>query len=41
LLSKIIRRNEKRMLGDIVARVPWVKCRAKPNAVTLTNARDP
>ncbi len=41
LLSKIIRRGEKRLLGDILARVRCGKCRAKPNAAMLTNARDP
>jgi len=40
LLSKIIRRNEKRLLGDILARVRCVKCRANPSATMLTNARD-
>jgi len=41
LLSKIIPRNEKRLLGDILARVRCEKCRAKPSAAMLTNARDP
>jgi hypothetical protein len=40
-LSKIIRRNEKRLLGDILARVRCQKCRTKPSAAMLTNARDP
>jgi hypothetical protein len=41
LRSKIMRRNEKRLLGDILARVRCGKCRAKPSAAMLTNARDP
>jgi len=41
LLSKIIRRDEKRLLGDILARTRCKKCRKKPSAAMLTNARDP
>jgi hypothetical protein len=41
LLSKIIRRDEKRLVGDILARLRCHKCRTKPSAAMLTNARDP
>jgi hypothetical protein len=40
-LSKLIRRDEKRLLGDVLARVRCETCRAKPSAAMLTNARDP
>jgi len=40
-LSKLIRRDERRLLGDVVARIKCEKCWAKPSAAMLTNARDP
>jgi len=41
LQSKIIRRDENRLLGEVLASIRCQKCRTKPSAAMLTNARDP
>ena len=40
-LTPLCRRDDDRILGDVLARVRCEKCRAKPRAAMLTNARDP